>query len=89
MRGIPGEAGNKRGRPRPDVDRARRAAWARFVLGVGLLSAFFWFLTTEPVPPGAAGDVIHRNMREDVQADALFYADLERMPTIERTLARH
>ena len=52
-----------------------------------MLAAFFWFLTTAPLPPGAAGEVVRRNLREDVQADALFYADLDRMPAIEASLA--
>lgn len=76
-------------RPSRDAknERERRAAWVRFIIGIGILSAFFWFLTTRPVPPGVAGHIIIRNLREDVQADALFYADLERMPAIEKELA--
>jgi hypothetical protein len=62
--------------------------WLRFAIGVAGLAGFFWFLTTRPLPPGAAGEIIHRNLREDVQATALFYADLERMPAIEKTLPR-
>lgn len=73
--------------PDAEVEIGRGAAWARFAIGVGILSAFFWFLTTRPVPPGVAGQIIDRNLREDVQADALFYADLERMPAIEKKLA--
>jgi hypothetical protein len=58
----------------------------RFAAGVAALSGFFWFLTTKPVPPGVAGELINRNLREDVQVTALFYADLERMPAIEKRL---
>jgi len=60
--------------------------WLRFVVGVGIVGGFFWFLTTRPIPPGPAGEIIDRNLREDVQATALFYADLERMPAIEERL---
>ena len=62
--------------------------WLRLCVGIGILLGFFWFLTTAPVPPGAAGQVIRRNLRQDVQADALFYADLEEMPAIEDRLLR-
>ena len=66
----------------------RKRRWVRFGVGIGILVGFFWFLTTEPVPPGAFGEIISRNLRQGVQADALFYADLERMPAIEEALRR-
>ena len=76
------------------MDRAPRLAagplrrWLRLAVGVAGLAGFFWFLTTRPLPPGAAGQIIDRNLRQNVQATALFYADLERMPAIEEGLDR-
>lgn len=67
--------------------KGRRVApgrrWLRFALGVSILAGFFWFLTTRPTPPGVAGQIIERNLRQDVDATALFFTELERMPAIE------
>jgi hypothetical protein len=51
-----------------------------------LFAGFFVLLAKAPPPPGVAGKIILRNLAEDVQATALFYADLERMPEIEARL---
>ena len=57
-------------------------------LGLGLLGLLLLFglLAAGPLPPGAAGAVIERNNRQDVQATALFYMDLESMPELEKRL---
>ena len=60
--------------------------WLRFFFGLALLAGFFAFLTTTPRPPGTAGEIITRNLNQDIQATALFYADLDRMPEIEDRL---
>ena len=60
--------------------------WLRFALGLSVLAGFFWFLTTHPTPPGVAGEIISRNLREDVQVTALFYTELDRMPALEESL---
>ncbi len=60
--------------------------WVRFVIGLALLSGFFAFLTTDPRPPGIAGKIIERNLNQDIQTTALFYADLDRMSEIEERL---
>ena len=62
--------------------------WLRLAIGLGLLGGFFAFLTPVPRPPGAAGDVIDRNLEEDVQATALIYSDLEKMPELEARLRK-
>ena len=59
----------------------------RFGAALVLLAAAFAFLASGPRPPGMAGEIIERNLRHDVQATALFYMDLERMPEIEERLA--
>ena len=60
--------------------------WLRFIVGLALLSGFFAFLTTSPRPPGIAGEIIDRNLSQDIEATALFYADLDRMSEIEERL---
>jgi hypothetical protein len=60
--------------------------WLRLFIGIAFLGGFFAFLTTKPRPPGTAGKIIDRNLSQDVQATALFYSDLDRMPEIENRL---
>jgi hypothetical protein len=60
--------------------------WIRLCIGLTVLAAVFGFLSTEPRPPGMAGAIIDRNLEHDVQATALFYMDLDRMPEIQRRL---
>jgi hypothetical protein len=60
--------------------------WLRLCIGLAILVGFFAFLTTKPRPPGMAGEIIDRNLRQDVQATALIYSDLDRMPEIEHRL---
>ena len=61
--------------------------WLRFGAALTILAAALAFLVSGPRPPGMAGRIIERNLRHDVQATALFYMDLDRMPEIERRLA--
>ena len=65
------------------VEKSAASKWIRFFIGLGLIAAFICFLMSEPVPPGVAGDVIQRNLDQDVQTTALFYMELDRMPAIE------
>ena len=58
----------------------------RLLIGVLILSGTFWLLAAGPCPPGAAGEVIRHNRDHDVQATALFYLDLDRMPELESAL---
>ena len=60
--------------------------WLRLCIGIALLGGFFAFLTTNPRLPGTAGEIVDRNLSQDIQATALFYADLDRMPEIENRL---
>ena len=60
----------------------------RFALALALVALALAFLVTAPPPPGMAGEIIRRNLEQDVQASALFYMDLERMPHIEERLSR-
>ena len=73
----------------PSRSRNRRAGrWLRFGLALALVAAAMAFLASEPRPPGMAGKIIERNLEHEVQASALFYMDLDRMPEIEDRLAR-
>ena len=60
--------------------------WLRLCIGIALLAGFFALLTTQPRPPGIAGEIIDRNLQQDVQTTALFYTDLETMPELEERL---
>jgi hypothetical protein len=60
----------------------------RFALAVAAVAAAMAVLVSAPPPPGRAGAIIRRNLEQDVQASALFYMDLERMPRLEERLAR-
>jgi hypothetical protein len=68
------------------LSRFRKNRWFRLLVGLALLAGFFAFLSTSPCPPGMAGELIQRNLRQNVQATALLYSDLDRMPEIERRL---
>ena len=57
--------------------------WLRFGAGLLLLVAFIALLATGPTP----GAVLKHNLDQEIQATALFYMDLDRMPEIERRLA--
>ena len=59
----------------------------RFGLALALVGLALALLVAGPRPPGMAGEIIQRNLEQDVQATALFYMDLERMPRIEERLA--
>ena len=60
--------------------------WVRLCIGVAILAGFFAFLAARPRPPGMAGEIIDHNLGQDIQATALFYMDLDRMPEIEERL---
>ena len=60
--------------------------WVRLCIGVAILAGFFAFLAAGPRPPGMAGEIIDNNLSQDIQATALFYMDLDRMPEIEESL---
>jgi hypothetical protein len=60
--------------------------WVRRGLGLALLAAVLAFLITGPGLPGPAGTIIQRNIDQDIQATALFYMDLDRMPEIQEDL---
>jgi len=72
-------------RNRTDHPRDR---WLRFGVGAAILAAAFAVLARGPLVPGAAGLVLEHNREHDLQATALFYTDLERMPEIEARLER-
>jgi len=62
--------------------------WLRLAIGVALLAAAFALLARGPLIPGPAGRVLEQNRERDIQATALFYSDLERMPEIQARLER-
>ena len=61
--------------------------WIQFLIGLGIVVGFICFLMSEPVPQGVVGDVVRRNLDQDVQTTALFYMELDRMPEIEKNCA--
>ena len=63
-----------------------RERLSRLGLGLLLLFAFLSLLLAGPLPPGAPGEVIRVARDQDIQATALFYMDLERMPELEARL---
>ncbi len=58
----------------------------RFVFGLALLGGFFALVAGSPHPGGEAGAFLDQTEAMDIQATALFYADLERYPEIEGRL---
>jgi hypothetical protein len=64
--------------------KAGPGKWIQFFIGLGVVVGFIYFLMSEPVPQGIVGDVIRRNLDQDVQTTALFYMELDRMPGIEK-----
>ena len=58
----------------------------RFVFGLVLLGGFFALVVGIPHPGGEAGAFLDQTRAMDIQATALFYADLERYPEIEGRL---
>jgi hypothetical protein len=69
---------------RPSIRKADPGKWTRFFIGLGFVVGFIYFLISEPVPRGSVGDVVRRNLEQDVQTTALFYMELDRMPEIEK-----
>lgn len=69
---------------RPSAGKIGLGKWIQFFIGLGVVVGFICFLMSEPVPQGALGDVVRRNLDWDVQTTALFYTELERMPGIEK-----
>jgi hypothetical protein len=67
-------------RRRPDPPGNR---WLRLGVGVAILAAAFALLARGPLVPGSAGRVLQHNREHDLEASALFYTDLERMPEIQ------
>jgi hypothetical protein len=59
----------------------------RFGLALAFVAGLMTLLNLGPRLPGRAGDLLRSNLDQGVQATALFYMDLERMPEIERRLA--
>lgn len=62
--------------------------WLRFCLALALVGAVLSILVSGVRPRGTVGEIIERNLEQDVQATALFYTDLDRMPEIENRLSR-
>lgn len=60
----------------------------RLGIGVVMLVLAFAALAHGPLLPGAAGRILLHNRELDLQAGALFYTDLERMPDIQSRLER-
>jgi hypothetical protein len=58
----------------------------RFVFGLALLGGFFAVVVGVPHPGGAAGAFLDQTEAMDIQATALFYADLEQYYDIEGRL---
>ncbi len=75
-------AGTKRGRRVREANDSPAGRWWRFSVGIVLLVGFIALLATLPPP----AEVLRHNTEHDIQATALFYMDLERMPEIERQL---
>ena len=69
------------------TEKSAAGKWIEFFVGLGFLAAFIYFLMSEPVPLGFVGDVIRRNLDQDVQTTALFYTELDCMPDIEKNCA--
>ncbi len=57
----------------------------RFVIGLVLVVGFYTFLAAAPIP-GFFGEFLQRNVDEDIEVTALFYADLEDYYDIEERL---
>jgi hypothetical protein len=58
----------------------------RVGLALLMLTAAITFLIVGPRLPGPAGEIIERNLEQDIQATALFYMDLDRMQEIQEDL---
>jgi hypothetical protein len=69
----------------PDRPRNR---WLRLGVGTAVLATVFALLSQGPLVPGVAGRVLEHNREHDLEATALFYSDLERMPEIQARLER-
>ena len=69
---------------RASATKAGLGKWIRFFIGLGVVVGFICFLMSEPVPQGVLGEVVRRNLHQDVQTTALFYMELDRMPELER-----
>jgi hypothetical protein len=52
-------------------------AWAKFIAGTLLLTAFVLMLMQGYAPRGPAGDVIRNNQQQGIDATPLFYTELE------------
>ncbi|MBN1588390.1 MAG: hypothetical protein JW888_02640 [Pirellulales bacterium] len=55
----------------------RLAAWTRFATGTLLLGGLIVTLMQGYTPPGPAGDVFRNNQLHDINANPLFYTDVE------------
>ena len=66
----------------------RRRRWLRLAAGLLLFGALFLFLAALPSIPGSAGEVLRHNLESDIQATALIYQDLDRMPELTERAER-
>ncbi len=58
-------------------NKGRRGGWARLAAAAVLLSVLYLILAKGCAPPGAAGEVIRRNLGNSVDATPLFYTEVE------------
>jgi hypothetical protein len=56
--------------------------WLRFGVGLLLLAGLIALVAVGPTP----GAVLRHNAEHDIQASALFYMDLDEMPSLEQRL---
>lgn len=68
------------------TDRTAGRRLVRFFVGVAILGGVFALIVGTPLPGGKAGAFLEQTEAMDIQATALFYADLERFSEIEGRL---
>lgn len=59
------------------VSNKRIYDWIRFVIGLALLLLLALVLSKGYTPPGPMGEVLRHNMRFDIDANPLFYSEVD------------
>ena len=63
--------------------KERLTAWAKFVVGLLILSGMVIFFSSGYTPPGVCGDVIRHNQEYNIDASPFFFGDVENMSEYE------
>ncbi len=70
------------------ADRGILLKWFKFTAGLAALALVVLLLSSGYSPPGVAGEVLRHNQREQIDASALFYTEVENMSELEDDLRR-